>query len=57
MTGEDTVVALAYGATYGLILWFALRLNLRYRRLAKEDMAKEDSTRQDLAARDLAQRD
>lgn len=42
MIGEDTVVALAYGATYGLILWFAIRLNVRYRRLVKRDLARRD---------------
>jgi hypothetical protein len=45
--GEDTVVALAYGVTYGLIVWFAIRLQLRYRRLARTDSAKRD-----LATRD-----
>lgn len=35
--GEDTVVVLAYGATYSLILWYAIRLVLRYRRLIRRD--------------------
>lgn len=52
MIGEDTVVALAYAATYGLILWFALRIHLRYRRLARQDSARQDSARQDPARQD-----
>lgn len=35
--GEHTVVALAYIATYGLVLWYAIRLYLRYRRLNRLD--------------------
>jgi hypothetical protein len=34
---EDAVVALAYGVTYGLIIWYALRLHFRYRRLTRRD--------------------
>ena len=49
---EDTVVALAYGVTYGMIVWFAIRIQLRYRRLARTDVARTEtarrgSTRQD----------
>lgn len=35
--GEDTVVGLAYATTYGLILWYAIRLHLRSRRLTRRD--------------------
>ena len=35
--GEQTVVALAYAATYGLVIWYAIRLQLRYRRLNRQD--------------------
>ena len=37
MIGEDAVVAMAYAVTYGLIVWYALRLRFRYRRLTKRD--------------------
>ena len=34
--GEAAVVDLAFVTTFGLILWYAARLHLRHRRLARE---------------------
>ncbi len=34
--GEAAVVNLAFLVTFGIILWYAARLHLRYRRLTRE---------------------
>ena len=34
--GEAAVVNLAFIVTFGIILWYATRLHLRYRRLTRE---------------------
>jgi hypothetical protein len=34
--GEAAVVNLAFLSTFGIIIWYATRLQLRYRRLTRE---------------------
>ena len=34
--GEAVVVNVAFTVTFGIILWYAARLHLRYRRLTRE---------------------
>jgi hypothetical protein len=33
LMSEDAVVTLAYSVTYGIVLWYAVRLHFRHRRL------------------------
>jgi hypothetical protein len=37
LMSEDAVVTLAYSVTYGIVLWYAVRLHFRHRRLTRRD--------------------